>query len=140
MALVDWQRGDEDRVGPRADSLGLGFFFFHILISAYIIFGWILSPTPALIFYLVLLPALAAQWYVNRGSCVINNIESWLRSGRWRDPKNPEEGGFVLMICQWLFGVRPHPVVVDRLCYATVFILWLLAVSRFSWSVAATAA
>jgi hypothetical protein len=84
--------------------------------------------------YLVLLPAMATQWYVNRGCCVMNNIESWLRSGRWRDPNNPEEAGFLLMLCQWLFRARPHPVVLDRFSYATVLVLWLLAASRFSWS------
>jgi hypothetical protein len=119
--------------------LGFGCFLFHLLIAAYVIFGWIISPTPALVVYLVLLPAVVAQWYVNRGSCVINNIESWVRSGRWRDPKNPEEGGFLLMLCHWLFRVRPHPAVLDRLCYLTVLVLWLLAASRFSWSAMASA-
>jgi len=139
MALIDYQRGNDRPIGPRADSLGLGCFLFHLFIAAYIVFGWIISPTPALVVYLVLLPAVVAQWYVNRGSCVINNIESWVRSGRWRDAKNPEEGGFLLMLCHWLFRVRPHPVVLDRLCYVTVLVLWLLAASRFSWSAIATA-
>jgi hypothetical protein len=37
------------------------------------------------------------------------------------------------MLCHWLFRVRPHRLVLDRFCYATVLILWLLAASRFSW-------
>jgi hypothetical protein len=139
MAVVDYQRGDERRIGPRIDGLGLGCFLFHVFVGVYIVFGWLVSPTSTLVFYLLLLPAIAMQWYVNRGSCVINNLESWLRKGHWRDPENPEEGGFLMMICDWLFKVRPHPSFLDRVCYGVVLILWLLAASRFSWSTFAQA-
>jgi len=133
MASIDFHDRDECRVGPRLDGLGLSFLLSHLAVGAYILFGWIVSSPPALAFYLLLLPAIVTQWYVNRGSCVMNNLESWLRSGRWRDPHNPEEAGFLLMLCRWLFRIRPHPAVLDRFCYATILVLWLLAVSRFSW-------
>ena len=116
------------------DGIGLGFLITHLAIGGYVLLGWLISPEPALTVYLVLLPGMATQWYVNRGCCVMNNIESWLRSGRWRDPNNPEEAGFLLMLCHWLFRARPHPVVLDRFSYVTVLVLWLLAASRFSWS------
>ena len=133
MSSIDFDDRRQCQTGPRMDGLGLSFLITHLAIGAYILFGWFVSPEPALSLYLLLLPALAAQWYVNRGSCVMNNFESWLRSGRWRDPSNPEEGGWLLMLCQWLFRARPHPVVLDRVCYAAVLVLWLLAASRFSW-------
>jgi hypothetical protein len=133
MASIDFHDRDDCATGPRLDSIGLTFFLSHLVVGAYILLGWISSSPPALAFYLLLLPAVMTQWYVNQGSCVMNNIESWLRSGRWRDPNNPEEAGFLLMLSQWLFGIRPHPVVLDRVSYATVLALWLLAASRFSW-------
>jgi hypothetical protein len=133
MASIDYQDRRECQAGPRLDGVGLGFFVSHLAVGVYILLGWIVSPAPALVFYLLLLPAIVMQWHVNRGSCVMNNIESWLRNGRWRDPANPEEGGFLLMLCRWLFRARPHPLVLDRFCYATVVVLWLLAASRFSW-------
>jgi len=133
MASIDFHDRDECPAGPRLDGLGLTFFLSHLVVGAYICLGWILSSPWTLPFYLLLLPAIMTQWYVNQGSCVMNNIESLLRSGRWRDPSNPEEGGWLLMLCQWLFRARPHPVVLDRVCYAAVLVLWLLAASRFSW-------
>ena len=133
MSSIDFDDRPQYQTGPRLDGIGLSFFITHLAIGAYVLLGWVVSPAPALTLYLMLLPAMAAQWYVNRGSCVMNNIESWLRSGRWRDPNNPEEAGFLLMLCQWLFRARPHPSVLDRFCYATVLVLWLLAASRFSW-------
>jgi hypothetical protein len=133
MASIDFHDRDECPPGPRLDALGLSFFISHLLVGAYICFGWFLSSPETLPFYLLLLPAVMTQWYVNQGSCVMNNIESWLRSRRWRDPTNPEEAGFLLMLSQWLFRIRPHPVVLDRFSYTAVTILWLLAASRFSW-------
>ena len=132
MASIDF----EDRfarVGPRLDGLGLGLFIFHIFVSVYVLIGWFVSSGPALLFYLFLLPLIAAQWRLNRGCCVINNVESWLRSGHWHDPCNREEGAFLLMLSDWLFRVRPNPKDLDRLSYATVLLLWLLAFSHFSW-------
>jgi len=134
MSSIDFDDRRECQTGPRMDGIGLGFLITHLGIGGYVLLGWLISPEPALTVYLVLLPAMATQWYVNRGCCVMNNIESWLRSGRWRDPNNPEEAGFLLMLCHWLFRARPHPVVLDRFSYATVLVLWLLAASRFSWS------
>jgi len=133
MASIDFHDRDECAAGPRLDGLGLTFFLSHLVVGAYILLGWFISSPSALPFYLLLLPAIMTQWYINQGSCVMNNIESWLRSGRWRDRGNPEEGGFLRMLCHWLFRVRPHSAVLDRVSYATVLILWLLAASRFSW-------
>lgn len=133
MASIDYDNRRECQTGPRLDGIGLTFFITHLAIGFYILVGWIVSSPPVLAFYLLLLPLIATQWYVNRGSCVMNNMESWLRSGRWRDPSNPEEGGFLLMLCRSFFRVRPHPLVLDRFSYAAVLILWLLAASRFSW-------
>jgi hypothetical protein len=138
MASIDYEDRRQCRFGPRLDGIGLTFLITHLAIGAYILFGWMIPHPPALAFYLLLLPFLVMQWWINRGSCMINNLESWLRSGRWRDPDNPEEGGFLMMLCHWLFRVRPHPVVLDRVCYAAVVVLWLLAASRVPWSAMAT--
>ena len=129
MASIDIQ----ESYGPKRDSLGLSFFVFHLVVGAFVLAGWVISSSEALMFYLVLLPAMATQWAINRGSCIINNVESWLRTGHWRDPTNSEEGGFLLMLSDWFFTMRPSPVAIDRLSYAIVVFLWLLALGHFSW-------
>ena len=80
--------------GPRTDGLGIGCFLFHMSVGAYVLVGWLFSCQPALLIYLGLLPAMATGWRLNRHSCVLNNLESLMRSGRWRDPESREEGGF----------------------------------------------
>jgi len=129
MASVDIQ----ESCGPRRDRLGLSCFILHLAVGAFVLIGWLISSYEMLTFYLVLLPAMATQWAINKGSCIVNNFESWLRSGHWRDPANPEEGGFLLMLCDWMFAMRPSPVAIDRFSYAFVVFLWLLALGHISW-------
>ena len=115
------------------DRLGLSCFLFHLAVGGFVLAGWLISSYEGLMFYLGLLPAMATQWAVNRRTCVINNLESWIRTGRWRDPESCEEGGFLLMLCDWLFAIRPSAAVIDLLSYGAVFILWLLALGHISW-------
>ena len=133
MASIDMQ----EAAGPRKDGLGLSCFLFHLAVGGFALTGWLLSSYTVLIAYLVFLPAMATQWAINRRSCIINNFESWLRTGHWHDPHNCEEGGFLLMISDWLFAVRPGPVAIDRLSYAVVGVLWLLGLTHLYWLPAA---
>ena len=120
------------RKGPKPDYVGISFFAFHLGVSAYILFGWIVPSASALMFYLLLLPVVAMQWMVNHSSCVINSLESFLRTGRWRDASNPEEGRFVSMIVYWLFGIALRRSHTDILCYTLLMGLWFLALAHLS--------
>jgi hypothetical protein len=120
------------RACPRADRLGRSLFTFHAIVGLYLLFGW-LAPQPFLLaFYLVLLPAVAIQWLLNDGSCVLNNFETWLRHGRWRDPRNPEEGRFLAMLAHWLFRWQPSRATLDALSYGIVALLWLAGFAHLS--------
>jgi hypothetical protein len=133
MAAADIDRpGYQGAGGPRADRLGRGLFVFHLAVGGYLVLGWMVPVAMALAFYLVLLPVVAVQWLINRGSCVINNIETWLRHGRWRDPRNPEEGGWLQMLAHRLFRRRPSHATLDMLSYASIAALWLLAFGHLS--------
>jgi hypothetical protein len=129
MASIDIQ----ESAGPRRDRLGLSCFAFHMGLGAFVMVGWLLSSAEVLMIYMVLLPIMAMQWVINRGSCIINNIETWLRTGSWRDPRNGEDGRFLIVLCDWLFGTQPDRVSVDRFSYAVVAFLWFLALGHYSW-------
>jgi len=86
----------------------------------------------ALIFYLVFLPLVAMQWLINRGSCVISNIETLLRTRRWRDPESQREGRFISAIALSLFGFKARPSTVDSLSFGAIFVLWLLGFLHLS--------
>lgn len=129
MALIDIG----ENAGPKKDVLGLSCFVSHLALSGFVLAGWLIPSPEVLVPYLVLLPVIAAQWVINRRSCVINNFESWLRTGRWHDPANREEGGFLAMLCDWIFAMRPDPVSLDRLAYGAVLFFWLLGLGHMSW-------
>lgn len=139
MASVDFHdprvRGTARRnaaQGPRRDLLGQGLFAFHLAVGAFLILGWLIPYALGLAFYMVLLPVVAVQWLINKGSCVLNNFETWLRHGRWRDPRNYEEAGWLAMLAHWLFRWRPSRATLDALSYAAVAGLWILALAHFS--------
>ena len=129
MASIDIQ----ESTGPRRDGLGISCFIFHIGVGGFVLGGWLLTSTDALLCYLAVLPAMATQWAINRGSCLINNVETYLRTGRWRDPHRGEDGKFLLMLCDWLLSVRPSQAAVDRFSYSVLMVLWFLALGHVSW-------
>jgi hypothetical protein len=120
MASIDF----EEYSAPPTDRLGVGLLSIHLAIGSYVMSGWIVPSAAGLVFYLLLLPIIAAQWHFNQGCCVLNNLESRLRFGTWRHPGNKQEGAFLLMLCDWFLRVRPHPQTLDRLSYGVVAVLW----------------
>src|SRR5687767_172635 len=126
MASIDFQ----EPAGPRNDTLGLSLFIFHLGVGLYILTGWAFADETMLGIYLVVLPAVVTQWIFNRGSCVINNFESWLRTGQWRSQCNPEEGRFLQMLIYWVVGVRPNNARTNALSYGVMGILWGLGVAH----------
>ena len=117
---------------PARDALGIAFFLFHLAVCLYIVLGWLIPSTTALVFYLALLPLIAMQWQVNRGSCVIDNLESVVRTGRWRDPGRGAEGKFLSLIVFLVFGLQGRPAHMDLISYGGLLVLWLLAFRHLS--------
>lgn len=85
------------------DALGTAFFGLHIAIVVYVLIGWAL---PCVGLYLMFLPLMVLHWPLNRNTCIINNLESWIRNGRWRDPGNCEEGAWLRMVIRGATGVE----------------------------------
>ncbi len=143
MSLIDIQKtalekrdlpglAQQKSVGAVRDLLGISFFLFHLCICAYIVWGWVVPSTSALVFYLVFLPLVAMQWLVNRGSCIISNFETLLRARRWRDPQRAREGRFISTAAFSLFGVKTSPANIDALSFGALFLLWLLGFRHLS--------
>lgn len=61
-----------------------------------------------LLAYLVLVPIMVIHWLFHDNSCIINNIETLLTKGKWRNENNPEEGGFVLSAIYKVLGWAPR--------------------------------
>lgn len=118
------------RYGYRQDSLSLGLLAAHLAVMSYVLVGWMSNSRLALFFYVLLLPALALQWLFNRGSSLLSNYESYLRSGHWRDPHNVDEGVFLQNLVERVTGFRPSRAQMMTVVYSLMFLFWQAALVR----------
>jgi hypothetical protein len=114
-------------VPPERDFLGRLCFFLHFAVMLYIVTGWLAPWHGLLVFYLVFVPAVALQWWFNRNACVLNNLETLIRTGRWRDPANIEEGAWLLTLVRSIFGRQLKPWHMDAFTYAVLATVWIFA-------------
>ncbi len=113
----------EDAAGKR-DLLGNLCFYFHFAVMIAIVLGWVVPVRGVLAFYLAFLPAVALHWRFNKNACVLNNIEAWLRTGRWRDPTSREEGQWLLTLVKDATGLEFTPAQMDAFTYCVMAVLW----------------
>jgi hypothetical protein len=114
----------------KRDALAQACFALHFAIMVFIVFGWAIPQSGVLVFYLALLPAVVLQWQFNKSTCVLNNFESWLRTGRWRDEGNPEEGAWLLTLVRNALGLELHPAHLDIFIHTVMVIFWGLGLAH----------
>ena len=119
-------------VKVRRDALGQTCFVLHLAILLFIVFGWALPVPALLVFYLVFVPAVVLQWQFNKGSCLLNNVESLLRTGRWRDPGNAEEGAWLLGVDKSALGLEFKPAHLDAFVRTVMVVFWGLAAAHLA--------
>lgn len=115
----------------KRDLLGNFCFYLHFAVMIAIVGGWAVPLHVFLLVYLFFVPAMALQWQFNRNSCVLNNIESFLRYGTWRAEQNAEEGAWLLNLIKSVTGIALKVWQVDLLTYAVLALLWFAAFSHF---------
>jgi hypothetical protein len=115
----------------KRDLLGNFCFYLHFAVMIYIVTGWAVPWRAALVFYLVFIPAVFFQWLLNKDTCILNNTETWLRTGKWRDKtNNPEEGVWLLTLATNVTGIAFTPRLINYLTYAVLALVWLLALAH----------
>jgi hypothetical protein len=96
----------------------------------FIVGGWAMWWPHALLFYLAFVPVVALQWQFNRNSCVLNNLESLIRTGAWRDASNEEEGAWLLTLARDVVGLRVRPAQMEAFIYVVLLVLWGLGLAH----------
>jgi len=135
MAIEHTQTGEIDVAAPpqqpaRRDALGQFCFVVHFLPLIYVVTGWLAPWRAALIVYLVFVPGMFLQWRLNRDSCVLNNIESLIRTGRWRNPANREEGAWLRTLVNEKTGWELSRRQMDRFINAMLLLFWSLGLAH----------
>jgi hypothetical protein len=134
MTIDDAQPSEIESALPEApqkrDLLGWTCFIIHFLPLIYVVTGWLSPPRWPLIVYLVFLPAMFLQWRLNSDSCILNNLESLIRTGRWRNPNNREEGAWLRILVSDVTGWHPSRAQMDGFINAVLVALWCVGVAR----------
>ena len=99
----------------------------HMALVGYGLLGWLVPSMPWLRVHLVFLPVLPIVWRLNRNTCPLNNLETWLTSGRWRDDSNPEEGGFLRATVVRYFDVEVSERAMNAVTYSLMGLAWGLS-------------
>lgn len=138
MALEETETSELESALPlhpqKRDTLGQFCFVIHFLPLIYVVTGWLAPWRGALIFYLVFLPTMFLQWKLNKSSCVLNNIESLIRTGRWRNPSNREEGAWLRTLVIDKTGWNVSRTGMDIFINGVLVLFWLLGFVRLeSW-------
>jgi hypothetical protein len=98
----------------------------HYAILAWGVVGWAIPSIPWLVAYLILMTLIAVQWMINRNTCILNNLESWIATGRWRDETDANQGGFIAGVVQMATGRRPSDRAANILSYGLLAVFWAL--------------
>lgn len=113
--------------GRAAGVLNVVCHALHVALVIYALLGWLVWSAPWLIAHLVFLPGLVVVWLLNRGVCPLNNLESRLTTGRWRNAENVEEGSFIRTIVERYLGLHPTQQTMDRITYGLMAFAWVLS-------------
>lgn len=100
----------------------------HMALVFFGLLGWVIPQDDWLIAHLIFIPGLLLVWRLNENSCPINNLETWLTTGRWRDPTNVEEGGFVRAAVARYAGLELSEPMMNSIIYGLMGLTWV-----FSW-------
>lgn len=115
----------------KRDLLGNFCFYLHLAVMVFVVGGWLLPWRAALVVHLVMVPGMVLIWQLNKDTCILNNIENWLRDGKWRNKEaNPEEGAWLLTLARNVTGFEFSATFIDRLTYSVLVLAWLVSLAR----------
>ena len=128
MGLAQEPEIQASEVHPKGGRDGLGWlcFVLHLVLVAFAAFGWLMP-------YLCYIPVMFLQWQFNAGSCVLNNVETLIRFGRWRNPRNREEGAFLKTLVEDITGFQPTKHQMNGAIYCLISVFWFLGFGHLVW-------
>ena len=99
----------------------------HWVLVGFALVGWLATSEPWLLTYLIYVPLMVIHWSFNENSCIVNNFETWLMTGKWRNQHNPEEGAFVRTALVRVIGWAPPEKAFDIFIRLLMIATWSAA-------------
>ena len=86
----------------------------HVAVLLCVLLGRTVAGHAAPVAYLGFLPAVALHGRIDRNACLLGNLESPVRTGRRRNPANPEEGAWIATLPRSLTKLPANRHQADR--------------------------
>lgn len=96
--------------------LHLGFVFFVLL-------GWLVPVRSILLLHLATVPLMILQWRLNRGTCVLTNLERLIQ-GKAAYAEEAQ-GQFIKQLLKTCYSELPSDSAIRRGLYLLVVLVWL---------------
>jgi hypothetical protein len=119
--------------GAPARALSATCHAIHIGLVMFVLTGWLVPVTAILQTHIAFVPLLVVTWAFNGNACLLNNIETWLTKGIWRDGANREEGSFLLVAVETYLKLHPTQRQMDIITYALMAVAWALSLAHLSY-------
>lgn len=101
----------------------------HFLILFFVLLGWLSPWQNVLLVYLVFLPLMVLQWLLNKGSCVLTNLENWIL-GKTPD-RDVQAGAFLHFAFQKICRFSINDKQMFYLTYALLAFFWGVGFCRY---------
>ena len=105
----------------------------HMALVIFVLVGWLIPVTTLLQLHIAFVPLLVVTWALNGNSCPLNNMETLLTKGVWRDDTNREEGSFLVVVVEKYLGLHPTQRQMDLVTYALMAVAWALSLAHLSF-------
>jgi len=103
----------------------------HVLVFLYILLGWAL-PVYTLGFYMLWIMTVMVQWELNSGTCVLTNLEVYLKGESLQSKKSEQEGRFLKELIKKFFGFEPTDKILKSVIYLLMYLFFVIALIRYS--------
>ncbi len=95
--------------------------FIHLAMVAFILFGWLSPGRSLLLIHVILIPTVVLQWRYNDGTCLLTNLELFLRGDSASKTKSDQQGQFTKRLLAKCFDPLPTDEKIKRGLYMVVW-------------------
>ena len=104
--------------------------YVHYAVLVYSLFGWLIPGPVALTVYLSAQVLMVIQWKFNHGTCILTNIENWLKGVPWSQ-RGEQQGDFIGGIIRKVLKIDPTDRQIEWFVYGVMIILSSLDILTF---------
>jgi hypothetical protein len=108
-----------NKLSPVRSALIKALRFTHLLVLVFMLTGWLLPWKSAWFAHVATIPAMMLQWRFNRGTCLLTNLENFIRGNQVA--RDAQQGQFI----KGLLGKCCNPIPPDhKIKFWLYTILW----------------